>query len=109
MMPPLDSPNPPPDDEDGLDPFFVFCLTWSMGGALVEADREIFSDYLKEIGSGGVTPQGTLYDVYFEFKNGGTMQAWDKLVPNYVPPKDGKFGSILVPTVDTYKYSWLQK
>jgi dynein heavy chain len=49
MMPPLDDPNPPPEDAEGLDLFFVFCLTWSLGGALVEADREVFSDFLWEI------------------------------------------------------------
>jgi hypothetical protein len=51
---------------------------------------------------------GTLYDQYFKLDK-GTMENWTKLVPDYIPPKDGKFGSILVPTVDTYRYAWLQR
>jgi hypothetical protein len=68
MMPPLDSPNPPPEDIDGLDLFFVFCLTWSLGGALVEQDREVCSDYLWEV-SAQMRAGGTLYDNYFKFQN----------------------------------------
>ena len=36
-----------------------------------------------------------------------SFMKWDDLVPSYTPPANKKFGSILVPTVDTVKYSWL--
>jgi dynein heavy chain len=78
-----------------------------MGGALVESDREIFSDYLWELYAGMRAP-GTLYDNSFKLDK-GQFDPWESLVPDYTPPKDGKFGSILVPTVDTVKYSWLQE
>ena len=32
---------------------------------------------------------------------------WEKKVEDYEPPTDGKFSKILVPTVDTKRYSWL--
>ena len=32
---------------------------------------------------------------------------WEKLVTEYQPPADGKFSKILVPTVDTKRYSFL--
>lgn len=51
---------------------------------------------------------GTLYDNMFKLDK-GQFDPWDSLVPDYAPPKDGKFGSILVPTVDTVRYSWLQE
>lgn len=35
------------------------------------------------------------------------MDFWDKRVAEYVPPVDGRFSSILVPTMDTTRYSWL--
>jgi len=33
--------------------------------------------------------------------------SWEKLVTEYVPPPDGKFSKILVPTVDTKRFSFL--
>ena len=66
ILPPMDSPKPPPEDADSLDKFFIFCLTWSLGGALVESDREIFSDFVYGLSS-SMRAAGTLYDNYFKF------------------------------------------
>jgi dynein heavy chain len=35
------------------------------------------------------------------------MSKWDAMVPAYVAPVSRKFSEILVPTVDTVRYSWL--
>jgi len=35
------------------------------------------------------------------------MIHWEKKVLDYVPPSDGKFSKILVPTVDTVRFSFL--
>lgn len=35
------------------------------------------------------------------------LDLWEKRVSAYEPPADKKFASILVPTVDTTRYSWL--
>lgn len=35
------------------------------------------------------------------------MQAWKALVQPYTPPPDGRFASILVPTEDVVRTSWL--
>jgi dynein heavy chain len=35
------------------------------------------------------------------------LDFWDKRVTEYIPPTDGRFSSILVPTTDTTRYSWL--
>ena len=32
---------------------------------------------------------------------------WENRVPVYSPPRSKKFSEILVPTVDTMRYSWL--
>lgn len=32
---------------------------------------------------------------------------WERKVPEYVQPVNKKFAQILVPTVDTQRYSWL--
>jgi dynein heavy chain len=101
----MDSPKPPPEDADSLDKFFIFCLTWSLGGALVESDREIFSDFVYGLSS-SMRAAGTLYDNYFKFQTQQFIK-WEELVQAYQAPMDKKFASILVPTVDTVRYSWL--
>lgn len=106
ILPPMDAQPPPPEDADDLERFFCFCLTWSIGGALVESDREIFSDFIYGLAS-IARAAGTLYDNYFLFAK-NNFQKWDALVEDYEPPNDKKFASILVPTVDTVRYSWLQ-
>jgi dynein heavy chain len=95
----------PPDDIDRLEKFFVFCLMWSLGGCLLEADREIFSEFIRGL-SGLILPNNSLYDEYFDIKK-LTLSKWDSMVAEYVPPATKKFSEILVPTVDTVRYSWL--
>jgi len=48
-----------------------------------------------------------LYDEYFKIEKPNSFSKWDDLVPKYEAPANKKFASILVPTVDTVKYSWL--
>lgn len=95
----------PPEEFDQLEKFFIFCLTWSLGGTLVEADREKFSDFLKNL-SGLIMPSSSLYENFFNI-DGLTFVRWDEKVPEYVAPPNKKFSAILVPTVDTIRYAWL--
>jgi hypothetical protein len=37
----------PPEEFEQLEFFFIFCLVWSLGGSLVEEDREKFSEFLR--------------------------------------------------------------
>jgi dynein heavy chain len=106
IMPEPDQNNPPPEEIEQLEKFYIFCLIWSLGGALVESDREIFSDFIRNL-SGLVLPPASLYDEFFNIKKPSTFQRWDDLVPAYTPPASKKFSQILVPTVDTVKYAWL--
>jgi dynein heavy chain len=85
--------------------FFVFCLTWSLGACLVETDREVFSDFVWGL-SQNMRAAGTLYDNYFDFEK-NQFSKWETRVLDYSPPPDKNFASILVPTVDTVRYSWL--
>jgi len=47
-----------------------------------------------------------LYDNYYDIKS-LSLDLWEKKVLEYEAPADKKFQSILVPTVDTTRYSWL--
>jgi dynein heavy chain len=72
---------------------------------LVEADREKFSEFLRNT-SQLILPSSSLYDNFFNIDNLKFMR-WEEKVPAYEAPHDRKFSSILVPTVDTVRYAWL--
>eukprot|EP00762_Andalucia_godoyi_P000034 ANDGO_02412.mRNA.1 Dynein-1-alpha heavy chain len=116
-----------PDDSELVEPraleaVFLFSLIWSVGGCLVEEDRKRFDGYVKKssgmllmdcgerlerpVSSGSLPERGTLYDFSFSLQNFQWV-SWRSLVPTYQSPTDGKFSSILVPTTDTYRSTWL--
>ena len=102
-----------------IEAVFVLCLSWSLGGALVQQARVQFDKFLKkvaglplqdrgeEIGMGAL-PNGlaTLHDWSLDLDE-KKWRPFSSLVPDYVPPKDGKFSSIVVPTADTVRTTWL--
>jgi len=48
----------------------------------------------------------SLYENVYDIKT-QKLDFWDKRVQEYEPPLDGRFAAILVPTMDTTRYSWL--
>jgi dynein heavy chain len=48
----------------------------------------------------------SLFEHYYDPDNKNFIN-WEKLVTEYLPPPDGKFSKILVPTSDTKKFSYL--
>jgi dynein heavy chain len=93
-----------PQDFSALERLFIFALTWSCGGCLIEEDRPVFDQFLRQVAQ-TMLPQN-LYDNVYDIKT-QKLDFWDKRVPEYNPPTDGRFSSILVPTMDTTRYSWL--
>jgi dynein heavy chain len=61
----------------------------------------------EEIGLGAL-PNGlaTLHDWSLDLDE-KKWKPWNNLVPEYEPPRDGKFSSIVVPTSDTVRSTWL--
>ena len=97
-----------------LESVFIFCITWSIGGQLLEDCHEPFDKVLKKLAElpiidnpnasagAGQIPAGVglLYEYFFDPDTLKWMP-WSDMVPDYVPPPDGKFSSIVVPTLDT--------
>lgn len=94
-------------DSNTLEYLFIFCIIWSIGASLKPADRETFEQILRKV-SGRHLPNTSLYESFYDF-NGTSPNwiLWEKLVTDYIPPIDGKFSQILVPTVDTRRFSYL--
>ena len=97
-----------------LESVFIFCLTWSIGGALLEECHEAFDKVVKKFAElpiidnpnasagAGQIPAGVglLYEYFFDADELKWVP-WSAKVDEYVPPPDGKFSSIVVPTLDT--------
>jgi dynein heavy chain len=97
-----------------LESVFIFCLTWSLGGALIEESHEPFDKVVKKLAElpiidnpnasagAGQIPAGVglLYEYFFDADELKWVP-WSAKVDEYVPAPDGKFSSIVVPTLDT--------
>ena len=105
MLPEDPDSNTKTETED-WEKLFIFCAIWGLGGALVSEDREKFNDFFKS--NSGIIFSGpeTIYDNCYD-ENTGQYNPWKPKVPPYEPPASKKFSAILVPTVDTLRYSWL--
>jgi dynein heavy chain len=99
-------------DAEIVESVFVFCLVWSIGGALVEESRERFDAFVKAISNRPVVasaskthlPEGLLYDYAFPQEDARWVR-WT--AAEYVPPVPFEFSRILVPTADTQRYRYL--
>lgn len=103
-----------------LEALFIFATVWSLGAAIVQrpgyADRDRFEHFLKDLSGMGTVdgervscsqlPAKSLYEYRFDLGD-KTWTAWKSLVTEYMPPADGQFSKILVPTVDTVRSSFL--
>eukprot|EP00742_Colponemidia_sp_Colp-10_P004363 GILJ01004656.1.p1 GENE.GILJ01004656.1~~GILJ01004656.1.p1 ORF type:complete len:2862 (-),score=582.32 GILJ01004656.1:82-7611(-) len=92
-------------DNDVIEHVFLFCLVWSVGGTLLESSRVKFDEFVKNL-SGKLLPSSALYENFYDVEQMKWVP-WNQLVAEYTPPADGKFSKILVPTVDTVRYSYL--
>ena len=95
----------PPQEFEQLEKIYIFCLIWSFGGNLVGEDRDKFDQFLK--GSSNILPPSTSYYENIIEISSQSWVPWARKVEPYAAPDDGKFSKILVPTVDTMRYSWL--
>lgn len=103
---------------------FLFSVVWALGASVNEPGRKKFNDFVHAICNGSIAdapkpsgfsmetsfPEGSVYDYAFESTNGGLWKPWvETLPPNFTIPAKTKYDSILVPTVDTARYSFILK
>ena len=101
----------------------AFGLIWAIGGSVNEVSRPKFSNYVRSVlNASGEVPKpafeinvpipsdGLVYDYLYDCSGSGTWKSWlDTLPANYAIPPKAKYDSILVPTIDTARYSYLLK
>lgn len=90
---------------------FIFSCTWGLAGCLDVPDRKKFVDKFKNLLEQeeiAFPNNVSLFDIVIDFKSGDyEFKKWTSFRPSYVHPENGEFSKILVPTDDTFKYSWL--
>ncbi|XP_013208919.1 dynein heavy chain 7, axonemal [Microtus ochrogaster] len=117
-----------------LEGIFLFSLIWSVGASCTDDDRLKFSKILRELMEGPISDltrnkfklqsgteqtssktltvpfpeKGTIYDYQFVPEGLGRWDQWIKKLGDAPPiPKDVQFNEIIVPTLDTIRYSAL--
>ena len=108
------SKNDPRRDPDVIESVYIFCLTWCIGGALTSESRLRFDAHVKTLSkrpcvaaaSKSHLPEDSLYD--FQFNVDASPPRWTKWEPAaYQPSVPFEFSKILVPTLDTTRYTAL--
>ncbi|XP_055253124.1 dynein axonemal heavy chain 7 isoform X8 [Moschus berezovskii] len=119
-----------------LEGIFLFSLIWSVGASCKDDDRLKFSKILRELMEGPISDitrnrfkllsgteqtsskrltvpfpeKGTIYDYQFITEGIGKWEPWVKKLAEAPPiPKDVMFNEIIVPTLDTIRYSALME
>lgn len=93
-------------DANGLESLFVFAVVWSLGANLHAEERERFSKAIREQASIILPQSSTLYEYFYELKD-KVFYSWDSKLSEESMPADAPVHSILIPTTDTVKYTFL--
>ncbi|KAM6121199.1 LOW QUALITY PROTEIN: dynein axonemal heavy chain 12 [Pterocles gutturalis] len=103
---------------------FAFAVIWSVGGTCDGDSRIIFDNFLRETlaGKSGINPvppsvgkwecpfeeKGLVYDYIYELKGRGNWVHWNGFIKNInYSDKNVKIQDIIVPTMDTVRYTYL--
>nr|XP_051704293.1 dynein axonemal heavy chain 7 isoform X3 [Oryctolagus cuniculus] len=119
-----------------LEGIFLFSLIWSVGASCTDDDRLKFNKILRELMEGPISDltrnrfklqsgteqttskiltvafpeKGTIYDYQFVTEGIGRWEQWIKKLERAPPiPRDMLFNEIIVPTLDTIRYSALME
>jgi len=100
-------------DPDVIESMYIWCLIWSIGGALLEDSRVRFDKHVKQLSnrpcvataSKSHLPEEPIYDHYFSLEQPPCWRRWEPT--KYEPPVPFEFSQILVPTIDTMRYTFL--
>jgi len=98
-----------------IEGLFLFSLVWSIGGCVDTDGRKQFDRFLREVCrevnfyklSNQIPKKGLVYDYVFH-REAQRWMHWSETLPtNYRIPIERSFQEILVPTLDSARYSFL--
>jgi dynein heavy chain len=89
---------------------FAFSYVWSIGGNVNQASQEKFDNYAREAleSCAFFPPFGMVFDFQMDLA-ARKFIPWEQSVPDYKYIPEEPFFQILVPTIDTVRYSYIIK
>ena len=99
-----------------VDKLFVFSLVWTVGASCVYTYWQIFSDITRELATSicpdyGMPTESMVFDYYIVINDhpGGEFRLWTETVPAFVYDVTVPYFSMVVPTVDTSRFSYIME
>ena len=94
---------------DTMESVYAFCFMWSVGGALDNSYRESFDEFVRDMFERVPIPRrGLIWDHFVNVKT-GDWRDWSLEIPKFEYRRDLPYFELLVPTVDTVRYSFIMK
>ena len=95
------------------DKLFFFCYVWTVGGGLTDTDWEAFSEHAREVFEEpcpnlSLPGGGTAFSYFVDIKE-GRFREWGEIVPEFTYNGDVPYFDLMVPTVDTCRFSYIMK
>uniref|UniRef100_A0A182FSK0 AAA+ ATPase domain-containing protein n=1 Tax=Anopheles albimanus TaxID=7167 RepID=A0A182FSK0_ANOAL len=90
---------------------FTWSLLWSFGGNLMDDSKERFEQHYRTLLTSeqiGLLPKDTLWDFRINAKT-RTWESWNAIHPKFVYNPAVPYFDLLVPTLDTTKYSYVSE
>ena len=85
---------------------WIFSLIWSVGGSLRDDSRPVFDvGFVRDLDT-SFPSSNTTYDYYVDLRS-HQWKSWEERVSSFTPSKDTTYSKLVVPTVDTVRYSFL--
>lgn len=95
-----------------VDKLFAFAVTWSLGGPITAANRESFDEWARvaferaSLSMIGFSAKGQVFDYFVDFRE-EELRRWDEVVPAFAYSTRVPFSQLVVPTIDTVRFSYL--
>jgi dynein heavy chain len=122
----------PTQVENWIEGIFSFSFVWSVGGTTDSDGRRKFDQFFRALVNGNIgvqqasewgilslpgglarppavplPEQGSVYEYCFFKEGDGEWRSWKSLVNQDPFPEDATFNSIIVPTIDTVRYTYM--
>ena len=96
-----------------IERMFIFALTWSFGATVIKSDRVKFDTFLRMLADDpacsctlNLPSSGTMYEYGYDTPT-DTFFSWESKAEKLPLDTHSSFSSLLIPTVDTVRSSWL--